>query len=132
MSRTLKELWAPLSIRDLSDLCDRLGAPVGGVFTPISDESAREVHEFRGGSGRSARPRGGPPNRTRNATLRWVLRKKEKAPPARGASGHNMRLFVLGLAAELELAAFGLAEAGLALLGLQLAQYCGIQRGCWR
>src|SRR5262249_42197297 len=41
-------------------------------------------------------------------------------------------LFVLGLAAEPKLAAFGLAEAGLALLGLQLAQYCGIQRGRWR
>lgn len=43
MVRTLEELLAPLSVRDLADLCDRLGAPVGGVITPISDENARKV-----------------------------------------------------------------------------------------
>jgi hypothetical protein len=43
MSRTLEEILAPLSLRDLSILCDRLGAPVGGVITPISDEDARRV-----------------------------------------------------------------------------------------
>jgi hypothetical protein len=43
MSRTLEEILAPLSLKDLSDLCDRLGAPVGGVLTPITDEAARRV-----------------------------------------------------------------------------------------
>jgi hypothetical protein len=43
MSRTLEELLAPLSLQDLSDLCDRRGAPVGGVRTPITDEAARKV-----------------------------------------------------------------------------------------
>ena len=43
MSRTLEEILSPLSLQDLSDLCDRLGAPVGGVLTPISDETARKV-----------------------------------------------------------------------------------------
>jgi hypothetical protein len=43
MSRPLEEILAPLSTQDLSELCDRLGAPVGGVFTPISDETARKV-----------------------------------------------------------------------------------------
>jgi hypothetical protein len=43
MSRSLEEILAPLSLQDLSELCDRLGAPVGGVLTPISDETARKV-----------------------------------------------------------------------------------------
>jgi hypothetical protein len=43
MRRSLEELLAPLSLQDLSDLCDLLGAPVGGVLTPISDENARKV-----------------------------------------------------------------------------------------
>jgi hypothetical protein len=43
MSRTLEEILAPLSLHDLSDLCDRLGAPVGGILTPINEESARRV-----------------------------------------------------------------------------------------
>jgi len=43
MPRTLERILAPLSLQDLSDLCNRLGAPVGGVLTPISDEDAREV-----------------------------------------------------------------------------------------
>jgi hypothetical protein len=43
MSRTLEDILAPLSLQDLSDLCDRLGAPVGGVLMPISDEAARRV-----------------------------------------------------------------------------------------
>jgi hypothetical protein len=43
MSRSLEELLAPLSLQDLSDLCDRLGAPIGGVLTPITDEAARRV-----------------------------------------------------------------------------------------
>jgi hypothetical protein len=43
MSRTPDEILAPLSLEDLSDLCDRLGAPVGGVLTPIGDEVARKV-----------------------------------------------------------------------------------------
>lgn len=43
MSRPLEEILAPLSLQDLSELCDRLGAPVGGVLTPITDEAARRV-----------------------------------------------------------------------------------------
>jgi hypothetical protein len=43
MSRTLEVILAPLSLQDLSDLCGRLGAPVGGVLSPISDETARKV-----------------------------------------------------------------------------------------
>jgi hypothetical protein len=43
MSRTLEDILAPLSLQDLSELCDRLGAPVGGVLTPISDDAARRV-----------------------------------------------------------------------------------------
>jgi len=43
MSLMIEEILAPLSLGDLSDLCDRLGAPVGGVLTPISDERARRV-----------------------------------------------------------------------------------------
>lgn len=43
MSRSLEDILAPLSLQDLSDLCDRLGAPVGGVLTPITDEAARKV-----------------------------------------------------------------------------------------
>lgn len=42
MSRSLEEILAPLSLQDLSELCDRLGAPVGGVLTPISDDAARK------------------------------------------------------------------------------------------
>lgn len=43
MNRSLEEILATLSLEDLSDLCDLLGAPVGGVVTPISDEVARRV-----------------------------------------------------------------------------------------
>jgi hypothetical protein len=43
MSGTLEESLAPLSLQDLSDLRDRLGAPVGGVLTPITDQQARKV-----------------------------------------------------------------------------------------
>lgn len=43
MSRTLEDILAPLSLQDLSELCDRLSAPVGGVLTPISDDAARRV-----------------------------------------------------------------------------------------
>jgi hypothetical protein len=43
MSRTLEESLAPLSIQDLADLCNRLGAPVGGVLTPINNKTARRV-----------------------------------------------------------------------------------------
>src|SRR5262245_49086521 len=45
---------------------------------------------------------------------------KRKRPRLRGASA-SQRAVILRLAAELELAAFGLAKAGFALLGLQLA-----------
>jgi hypothetical protein len=43
MNRPLEEILALLSLQDLSDLCDRLAAPVGGVLTPITDEAARKV-----------------------------------------------------------------------------------------
>jgi hypothetical protein len=43
MSRSIEDILAPLSLEDLSELCDRLGAPVGGVLTPITDENARRV-----------------------------------------------------------------------------------------
>src|SRR5262249_17766422 len=48
----------------------------------------------------------------------WVLPQKEEAPLARGLGSQRADI-VLRLA-ELELAAFGFAEAGLAFLGLQL------------
>ena len=41
--RTIEELLGPLSTVDLADLCDHLGAPVGGVLTPTSDAAARRV-----------------------------------------------------------------------------------------
>src|SRR5258708_4141841 len=43
MSRTGEEILTPLSLQDLSELCDRLGAPVGGVLTPIGEAAARRV-----------------------------------------------------------------------------------------
>jgi hypothetical protein len=32
-----------LSLQSLFEFCDRLGAPVGSVVTPFSDETARTV-----------------------------------------------------------------------------------------
>src|SRR5262249_31036915 len=54
---------------------------------------------------------------------------KRKRPRLRGALGSQRAAVRLRFGAEPELAALGLAAAGLALLGLQVARCCGIQSG---